>query len=281
MPKKKKKRKSRVVPKKYRLGAFIFSLVLFILGTIGVGISSTSVSLPIEGTPPKLYATQCRDDLCLHLQKALLETKKSILIAIFSLTDPDIIHVLKEMASQGIDVTIVYDEPASPGIRTKLGKNVNLIPRQGIKGLMHRKILIIDESQVWFGSANLTKASLHMHDNLIMGMHAPVIARLAAGKITDAVNQTYSSPTLNRDFILQGQPLELWFLPEDTEALPRLLQLIREAKKTLRVAMYTFTHPAIADELILAHRRGVKVEVALDRQMSHGASSAIVAAPGG
>lgn len=141
---------------------------------------------------------------------------------------------------------------------------------------MHRKIIVIDDSLVWLGSANLTSASLRRYDNLLMGLHAPAIAQLITAKAEDIIYRRHPKETPSNDFLIEGQRIEFWFLPEDIRALDRLLQLIREAQKTLRVAMYTWTHPLIAHEVINARNRGVDVEIALDRQMSHGANAPIV-----
>lgn len=47
--------------------------------------------------------------------------------------------------------------------------------------------------------------------------------------------------------------------------LPVILKSIQGCQKTLDVAMYSFTHPEIAQALIDAKGRGVKVRVALDK----------------
>lgn len=110
------------IPAKLKLGMFICSLIALFLCLLGVGLYSTSASLPIEGRPPELYATQCRDDLCLHLKQALKEAKKTILVVIFALTDKEIIQTLRAKAEEGVKITVIYDSSASSGLKGKLGK---------------------------------------------------------------------------------------------------------------------------------------------------------------
>ncbi len=67
-------------------------------------------------------------------------------------------------------------------------------------------------------------------------------------------------------FDAQGE-IELAFSPRD-DAETVLIGLVRAARRTLLVQAYAFTSRRIADALVAAHRRGVKVEVLADAQMN-------------
>ena len=70
-----------------------------------------------------------------------------------------------------------------------------------------------------------------------------------------------------------GQEIELWLLPDPRgHALQDLRKKIRYAHKTLQIALFTFTHPALIDELIAAHKRGVFVTLIIDMHSALGAS---------
>jgi phosphatidylserine/phosphatidylglycerophosphate/cardiolipin synthase-like enzyme len=56
---------------------------------------------------------------------------------------------------------------------------------------------------------------------------------------------------------------QVYFSPEDHLA-DHLLELINKEEKSIRVAIYGFTHYRIATALINAKKRGVKVEVLID-----------------
>lgn len=61
--------------------------------------------------------------------------------------------------------------------------------------------------------------------------------------------------------------IELAFSPrDDTEKV--VIGLIRSARKTLEVHAYAFTSRNIADAMVAAQRRGVRVEVLADAQMN-------------
>jgi cardiolipin hydrolase len=56
---------------------------------------------------------------------------------------------------------------------------------------------------------------------------------------------------------------EAWFMPGE-EGLQRLLQLIAGCRESLDVCVFTITDNRIADALVDAHRRGVKVRILTD-----------------
>jgi phosphatidylserine/phosphatidylglycerophosphate/cardiolipin synthase-like enzyme len=67
-------------------------------------------------------------------------------------------------------------------------------------------------------------------------------------------------------FAAEGE-IEVAFAPrDDTEKV--LIDLIRSARKSLKVQAYVFTSKNIADAMVAAKRRGVKVEVLADAQMN-------------
>lgn len=70
----------------------------------------------------------------------------------------------------------------------------------------------------------------------------------------------------SQTFRAQGE-IELAFSPwDDPEAL--LLGVIKGARKSLQVQAYALTSKRFADALVVAHRRGVRVEVLADGEMN-------------
>ncbi len=67
-------------------------------------------------------------------------------------------------------------------------------------------------------------------------------------------------------FAAQGE-IELAFSPRD-DAEGVLVDLVSGARRSLQVQAYVFTSRRIADALVAAHRRGVRVEVLADAQMN-------------
>ncbi len=185
----------------------------------------------------------------------------------YGITDPDVISILGKKASEGIPICIEYDKKASSQKLLKtLPSTVELHPSSS-KGLMHRKIVIIDQTTLLLGSANLTTASLRHHDNLVVGLYCPPLAAFLHHPTAPFFPFTAKE--------IEG---EIWLLPDkELKALNKLTNTIQSAKKTIKIAMFTLTHPRIADALISAKKRGVCVEVAVDYYTAKGASEKCIA----
>ncbi|MDR3623634.1 MAG: phosphatidylserine/phosphatidylglycerophosphate/cardiolipin synthase family protein [Chlamydiales bacterium] len=241
----------------------LIALLLFVLASLTVYSINKSTR---NDTPlATLYSNQNNNDLSCLLKDAILSAKHSIFIEIFTFTDPQILHALNKQAEKGIDITIVYDAKNSFGLKKKLHPAISSLPKRKIQGLMHRKILIVDKSQIWIGSTNFTTQSLRMHGNLLMCLESEEMAR---GIINEVLK---TQALLKHDYYIGNQHIELWLLP-DPQAKPRLLQLITSAQDSIKIAMFTWTDPIITQAIIDANKRGVKVEVILDYNSSLGAS---------
>jgi phosphatidylserine/phosphatidylglycerophosphate/cardiolipin synthase-like enzyme len=244
---------------------FRLSLAALAVGFIFLARTATTPSLPAPTDPPRFYSTQLRDDLQLTLSGAIDRAEHSVHLAIYTLTDRKILRALHNAAARGCAVTVAYDAKAG---RPKLSPLVERRPAKP-KGLMHRKILVIDDHEVWLGSANFTYESLRIHDNLIVAISSPQLASDLIDAITG--RQTRAPPRLYENDI------ELWLLPEDKGALNRLIDLIDTAQTRIRVAMFTWTHPALTEAIIRAHRRGLDVHISLDQTSAAGASAPALA----
>ena len=219
-------------------------------------------TLPSNDVPVVLCSNQAQDNMRTTLKEAILQAKESIVLIIFSLTDNDMIAALKKKAEEGVDVLVIHDAVATQDIAFKLGPKVKIKARRE-KGLMHDKILSIDHKDVWLGSANFTKESLDTHANLMIGIESPQLAE-AVEKKADEMLQRSSYKSLPIYLKTKNQEIELWFLPDARQALEHLIDVLNTAKKSIRVAMFTFTHPLLLQALIDAHKRGVDVEVVID-----------------
>lgn len=249
-------------------------LLAFIIGIFWVVKWSTETALPEKQAPVTLYANQDRDDLEKVYVNAISKAQKSIVLLIYNLSDPAIIYNLNKKAEQGIDVTIVCDAEASRNIKKRLNIAVKVYPQEG-KGLMHLKLLVVDEDLVLAGSANLSKYSLRIHGNLVMGFYSAELAHFVKERSQNIIAGQEGDTVAEKEFILGQQKVEFWFLPNDPKAVQRLIQLIDNAKKSIRIAMFTWTRKDLAQAVIRSRLKGVKVEVVLDNNASKGSSKKI------
>lgn len=230
---------------------------------------SLSPQLPKPFEPPRLYSNQCQQDIRSVLLGAIRQASSSIHLVMFGLTDRAMLSALSKKIGEQVPTKVYYDTGGSAKIFKFLqGGDIRPISNAG---LMHQKILVLDKEMVFIGSANMTSASLRMHDNLVIGLVSRPMAKFLEE------HEPYSPGYLHT--IVGGQSVELWLLPDPRgQALAELRKQIRNAHQSVRIALFTFTHPGLIDEVIQAHKRGVEVKIAVDMHSGLGASAKAVEA---
>jgi phosphatidylserine/phosphatidylglycerophosphate/cardiolipin synthase-like enzyme len=215
-------------------------------------------SLPTVQNPCILYSNQKRDDFRLVLKKAFELSHQSIDIWMYAITDHLLLKQLESKARQGTYVHLYFDKKGgTPSLPDSLHPKV-----VKSKGLMHRKIVILDEKMFFIGSANMTTSSLQLHDNLSIGIYHKEAAMFL---------KSPAAKSFKFGFHQQEMKGILWLLP-DLKALEEIQSKLDNAKESIFVAMFTLTQKDLIQKLIRAHERGVKVIVALDRYTASGAS---------
>ncbi|MDF2577365.1 MAG: hypothetical protein K0S74_849 [Chlamydiales bacterium] len=255
-----------------------FNLILGLIALLFLSLSLEAAlpKLPQPNTPILFYSNKTRQDLRLTLDKALAKAKESITIVVYTLSDYKIIKTLNTRAKSGVKVQVIYDAKAFPQVKSRLSPNVKIYPFSK-DGLMHQKIIIIDHSQIWIGTANFTTASLRYHGNLVLGIDHPNLAQAFEQYLSPMLQQKQPTKAISpQDFIVGGQRLEVWTLPQHQEAEKRVLELIQSSKNSIQIHMFTWTRTDFAEAVISAHKRGVKVQVVLDADAAKGASFKIV-----
>jgi len=224
-------------------------------------------SLPEPNKAPKLYSNQCQQDIRSTLLSAIQAADHSIYLVMFGLSDRAILSALSKKIREQVPTKIFYDRSGSLNLSRYL-RGGDIYPIKNV-GLMHQKILILDHQTVFIGSANMTTASLRMHDNLMIGFVSKPIAQFLQE------HEPYTSGYFKS--AVGGQEVELWLLPDPRgHALSELRKKIRTARKSIQIALFTFTHPALVEEVIAAHQRGVHVSVIVDLHSGLGASAKAV-----
>ncbi len=199
-------------------------------------------------------------DLKVSILKSLKLAKHEIVLSVYTLSDPDFIKALNAKAEEEIPTTVITDKKFAKQLSLSLSPKIKIqLLKQ--KGLMHHKIFVFDDI-CYLGSANLTSQSLRMHDNMMLSLYKPELARFLKTELLTS-QQPHSS--------LQLKEFKFFFLPSK-EAFETVLELINQAEQSIEIAMFTFTHPQVLTALIEAKNRGVKVTVIFDYLSQKGAS---------
>jgi cardiolipin synthase A/B len=205
---------------------------------------------------------------------AIHQATESVLIAVYALTDPYLIDACNGAARRGIPVSIATDRDHFQQLRPRLAQDVALIVPPG-SGLMHRKLLVVDQRWVWIGSANYTSASLCLHDNLTIACDAPPRAQWLTRHYEALMQEEPPLPPYQVSFLAGDQEIQVWLMPESS-ALEVLLDQINQAKTSIRLALFAWTHPKLTRALQDAVQRGVRVEAVVDQAAARGSSRSTV-----
>jgi len=138
----------------------------------------------IDGTPIDVYFSP--DD---HVQAGFLDlvnnAQKSIYFMAFSFTTDEIGDAVRARAQNGVTVSgVMENDQVNSNVGTEFDpfKQARLdVLRDGNKGLMHHKVMIIDGNTVIFGSYNFTNSAETKNDeNLIVVKNADIAAQFMA-----------------------------------------------------------------------------------------------------
>lgn len=225
--------------------------------------------LPTETLPFTFYCNQTEHNLEKTILASVKEAKKKIVLSTFGEVDTDLLALLRERHVDGIEIVLHYDAKSFPKF-SRHDFPFKVIGHRD-KGLMHQKIVAIDDTFVILGSTNLTPSSYKIHDNFLMGVYSKPLTE----KIIDQLSHPHY-PFLIEESFGQGRLL-FWSHPGmHAPSLQNLIDALNHANESIECLIFTFTHQKICDALIAAHRRGVHVEVTIDKKSSKGSSKEIV-----
>lgn len=254
----------RFLPRRLISLALTLLFFIFLLSKFDIPRIFHSSVLPKEDGSIELYSNAFRPSLKQTYLQAISSANKSILVIIYALRDPSIIQALEQQSRRGVKVVVICDAEASQNIGKQFSPSVKVHYQNGA-GLMHLKLLVVDLNKVWVGSANFTGDSLQRNGNLVIGVNSPTLANAIQQQANSMLAPPGSLPTYVK-VQLKHENVELWFLPNAGKAaFHRLMNILYQAKSTIRIAMYTLTHPRLVDAIIDAHQRGVNVKVILDQ----------------
>ncbi len=112
------------------------------------------------------------------LVAAVEGAKLSVHAAIYSLTLNDVREALLRAYRRGVDVKLVMesDNLGSQDPQMLLESGIPLLGDRR-QGLMHDKFVVIDGTEVWTGSMNLTNSGAYLDNNVLMRIRSSEIAR--------------------------------------------------------------------------------------------------------
>jgi phosphatidylserine/phosphatidylglycerophosphate/cardiolipin synthase-like enzyme len=212
------------------------------------------------------------------LVQAIDQAQRSIDVAVYALNLESVADALRRAGRRGVRVRLVVesDNASEPEVQALLGEGIP-VREDRRPGLMHHKFIVIDESEVWTGSMNLTfGAAMHDDNNLVR-----IASFEVAQDFTREFNEMFEEDrfgalsledTPHAQLTVAGVPLEVFFSPDDDVA-DRIIGLIDDARVSLEFAAFSLTADSIADRMLAASARGVRVRGVMETTQSVGLGS--------
>lgn len=134
--------------------------------------------------------------------------------------------------------------------------------------LMHHKFLVIDDQWVWVGSMNLTQRGVYHNDNNFLRIDSRDVAADFEREFEEMFMEDRFGALSRADtpfpfLVVDDSAVEVAFSPED-DVQARILRRLDQASSSIDVLAFTLTADRIADALIDAAERGVRVRGVLE-----------------
>ncbi|MBU90049.1 hypothetical protein CMO94_00790 [Candidatus Woesearchaeota archaeon] len=247
---------------------FAFLIFLVFLSIYGcnntlTGNVTSSQELYEDGIKTQVYF--CPKDNCGKIATNIIDNaESSVHCAFYDLDLKDLITAIAKKSSTA-DVKVAIDhgnyDGQIKGDGIKIAKS---------KQYMHNKFCIIDKNKVFTGSFNPTDRGSNFNNNNLLIINSEYLVSNYENEFDELWNGMYASGDkvkyneINTNIGL----IENYFCPEDCqeEGINKILNLVRNAEKSVKVAIFSFTHEGLGDELVKADIKGLDVNVLVERK---------------
>lgn len=204
---------------------------------------------------------------------AIDAAQQTVDLAIYNFSLPNIAEALLHAQQRGVDVRVVMESDNIDGNAPQyLMENGIEVLGDRRESLMHNKYLVIDGSEVWVASFNLTAAGIyndHNHALRLQSVHAAqnYTTEFEEMFIDDRFGAGSPANTPHPRFSVAGRTVEVLFSPDDGVAR-RLVALVENAQESVVFLAFSFTADDIAAALLERAAAGIAVRGVLDAEQA-------------
>ncbi len=203
--------------------------------------------------------------LIVKAEMLLSEARSTVDVCGFEIDNERFVEALLRCHRRGVKVRVVtdteYQREYGP---VELSRAMIPVVTDKRDDLMHNKFMIIDNEVVWTGSANFTENCFYRNQNNAIAIKSKALAAVYTEKFRWMfdIRKFGGKPTgvtlpENRITLRDGTKVEAMFATHD-QIDRRLIEMIRNAKSSVRFMVYSFTHASLANAMIEAGTRGLK-----------------------
>lgn len=209
------------------------------------------------------------------MEEAIIGAKQSILIFTFSFSDHRFMDLINQKAEEGVDVVVIINKDHQSLLASSASDKIDVRTRYHGEGRVHHKILVVDDEDVWLGSANFSTSAFTNQENFVVEVKSEELAkalRYEAGVFQGAQQRIDALAPVATFGDIEAS---LYLLPHaephsngaesaiNNRGKQELLSIINQAESHIRIAMMVWTDPDLEKAVLAAHHRGVLVEVLL------------------
>lgn len=245
------------------------------------GTDLTPIDLPsaygVDGGWFELYFTNPQSPLASQLTggvdqpiaASIDNAKLSVDVAIYSLSLNSVRDALLRALDRGVQVRMVMESENLDRTDPQKLKDAG-IPILGDRreGLMHNKFIVIDNSEVWLGSMNLTDSGTYEDNNVMMHIRSVKVAENFTKEFEemfseDKFGDNVAAETPNPRVTVDGTPVDTYFSPDDG-VQPVLVDIINEAQESIYFMAFSFTADPLGEAVRSRAEAGVTVAGVMD-----------------
>jgi phosphatidylserine/phosphatidylglycerophosphate/cardiolipin synthase-like enzyme len=212
------------------------------------------------------------------LAAAIDGARLSVDVAAYSFSLYSIQQALIHASDRGVQVRMVMesDNMNGPVVNALLEAGIPIVGDQR-EGLMHDKFVVIDRSEVWTGSMNFTTSGAYADNNNLLRIRSSKFANDYTVEFEEMFKLDFFGPdvlakTPNPSMLIEDMPVEVYFSPDDHVA-QRIVQLMRNARKSIYFMAYSFTADDFGDIVKQKARDGLTVEGVMEEKQALGTGS--------
>ena len=220
---------------------------------------------------------KCELDVCKEILNNIKVAQKSIDIAIYGYSQvPDIEEALKDAISRNVIVRLVYDAdrngeniyPDTNHLASLIGNSRSDKDSIESGSKMHNKFYIFDDKTVILGSANLSQTDMSgFNSNCVISLENEKIAQVYKkefNQMYDGKFHNTKTASLFNNFIIDDIEAKVFFSPQDKGIEKAILPIIDNAKDYIYIPIFVLTEKRVANSLVQAQKRGVRVRLIMD-----------------
>jgi len=195
----------------------------------------------------------------------------SVDAALYSLTLDSVRQALIRAHRRGVTVRVVMESDNADEYDPQALKDAG-IPLIGDRreGLMHNKFVVIDQSEVWTGSMNMTDAGTYEDRNNLMRIPSQKLAADYEAEfdemfVDDHFGKDRGRATPYPHVTVDDTPLDIYFSPDD-HVQSRLVKLLSNARLSIYFLAYSFTADPLGEAIRERAKAGLKVSGVMDAE---------------